>query len=591
LFTGQRDPDVLAEALNLGATFYVHKSGNAERDAAGLQSRVWPAIRQGREESERETTIEFLRQASDMQSKEDLVHFAATFFRKRSGCEALGIRLRSEFDYPYYETFGFSADFIRTERQLCSYDERGRVIRDQTGNVLLDCMCGNVLQGRFDPSLPFFTDKGSFYSNSTTKLLASTSEAERQARTRNRCNGEGYESVALIPLIYGGERIGLLQLNDRRQNMFTAEKIALWERLADYLAMELAKFISIEDLRRTRNELRENQERLRAIIEGSPDLIFVQDSDLRYSWVNNPPLGLSVEEIIGKTDFDLMPRRVAEEITEIKLGVLRTGVENRRMTSIPGKRGMEYFDGAYVPRHDAAGRVDGIIGYFKNVTSMVQAQAALKEASHKLGILTSITRHDINNQLLILSGALDILSIEQPALAENEMLVKSFAAAQRISSMVKFTKVYENIGVLEPEWQDVAELTEKVVRQLEPGDVRVICDVPPGVEVLADALLGKVFLNLMQNSLLHGKHLTAIRVSMSDGADPAIVFEDDGVGIPWERKPDLFVHKPGRDHGLGLFLCREVLDITGIAITENGEPGKGARFVLSVPRNGFRRTV
>jgi signal transduction histidine kinase len=122
--------------------------------------------------------------------------------------------------------------------------------------------------------------------------------------------------------------------------------------------------------------------------------------------------------------------------------------------------------------------------------------------------------------------------------------------------------------------------------------VRVVCDVPADVEILADSLLGKVFLNMMQNSLIHGQNLKTIRVSMiEDGVDPAIVFEDDGVGIPAEKKSELFTHKPGRDHGLGLFLCREVLDITGINITENGEPGKGARFVLEVPRNGFRRAV
>jgi PAS domain S-box-containing protein len=592
LYTGQKDIHVVAEALNVGAAFYVEKSGNVERDLEELREGIVAAIRQGREEKERETTIDFLRQANEKENMADLVHFAVTFFRKRSGCEALGIRLRSDLDFPYYETFGFSADFIRTERNLCAYDENGQVMRDPTGRVLLDCMCGNILQGRFDPSLPFFTRKGSFCSNGTTKLLASTTEADRQARTRNRCNGEGYESVALIPLIYGGERIGLLQLNDRRENMFTAEKIALWERLADYLAMELAKFMSIEDLRRTKNELRENQERLRAIIEGSPDLIFVQDSDLRYTWVMNPPLGLQENEIIGMTDSDLMPKEAAEILTEIKIEVLRTGVEKRRLIAIPGRRGLEHFDGAFVPRHDPRGNVDGVIGYFKNVTAMVQAQDALKSASHKLNILSSITRHDINNQLLILSGNLDIVMTEDPNLAQNPMLKKALAAAERIGSMIRFTKAYESIGVVEPMWQSVNALTKDAAKQVDPGAVRVVCDVPADVEILADSLLGKVFLNMMQNSLIHGQNLTTIRVSViDDGVDPAIVFEDDGVGIPLDKKSGLFTHKPGRDHGLGLFLCREVLDITGINITENGEPGKGARFVLEVPRNGFRRAV
>ena len=60
-----------------------------------------------------------------------------------------------------------------------------------------------MICGRFDPSKPFFTARGSFWTNCTTELLASTTEADRQARTRNRCNGEGYESVALIALVCG----------------------------------------------------------------------------------------------------------------------------------------------------------------------------------------------------------------------------------------------------------------------------------------------------------------------------------------------------------------------------------------------------
>ena len=69
-------------------------------------------------------------------------------------------------------------------------------------------MCGNVLCERFDPALPFFTAKGSFWTNGTSELLATTSEADRQARTRTRTrsNGEGYESVALTAHTMAGDR-------------------------------------------------------------------------------------------------------------------------------------------------------------------------------------------------------------------------------------------------------------------------------------------------------------------------------------------------------------------------------------------------
>ena len=108
----------------------------------------------------------------------------------------------------------------QAEKSLCVKDGKD-ILRDSKGNPVLECMCGNIIQGRFDPKLDFFTKGGSFWSNCTTDLLASTTEEDRQARTRNRCNGEGYESVALIPIKSKGVTVGLLQLNDKEKNKAT----------------------------------------------------------------------------------------------------------------------------------------------------------------------------------------------------------------------------------------------------------------------------------------------------------------------------------------------------------------------------------
>ena len=130
--------------------------------------------------------------------------------------------------FPISRPAAFPPSSSQLENQLCLRDAAGGVVRDSCGNPVLECMCGNILCGRFNPALPFFTPKGSFWTNSTSELLASTSETDRQGRTRNRCNGEGYESVALIALRHGGETIGLLQVNDRAKGRFTPEMITSW---------------------------------------------------------------------------------------------------------------------------------------------------------------------------------------------------------------------------------------------------------------------------------------------------------------------------------------------------------------------------
>jgi PAS domain S-box-containing protein len=249
-----------------------------------------------RAEEERETAVEFLRLVNDSRCTGDLVRAAATFFQERSGCEAVGIRLREGDDYPYYEARGFTHEFVLAENHLCARDEAGQAVLDSNGNPVIDCMCGNVICRRFDPSKPFFTAKGSFWSNCTTELLASTSEADRQARTRNRCNGEGYESVALLPLRLGEESLGLLQLNDKQKGRFSPELITLWERLADYLAVALAKFRADEAL----HESQKHNEFLAHILEVASQPFSVGYPDGRLGLFNH-----AYEELTGYTGDEL----------------------------------------------------------------------------------------------------------------------------------------------------------------------------------------------------------------------------------------------------------------------------------------------
>lgn len=213
-------------------------------------------------ESERKITVKLLSQSSAARDEHELLQGITSVLQRWSGCAAVGIRLRENEDYPYYETQGFDAEFVLAENRLCSTDAQGCPLRDPSGNVILECMCGNIIRGRFDPSLPFFTERGSFWTNSTSELLASTTEAERQGRTRNRCNGAGYESVALIPLQAAGETLGLLQFNDQRKGQFSTARVELLERLAYNIASALAQHKAVQALRTSEENLRREQEML-----------------------------------------------------------------------------------------------------------------------------------------------------------------------------------------------------------------------------------------------------------------------------------------------------------------------------------------
>jgi len=164
-----------------------------------------------------------------------------------SDCQSVGIRLHNNGDYPYYVHDGFPDFFILKENSLCARDDEGNPILDEDGNPLLECMCGNVLKGRFDPKLPYFTEKGSFWTNSTTQLLDSITEKERRDRTRNMCQYSGYESVALIPMRAGNRTFGLIQMNDPRENMFTPKIIENYEFIANRVGSVVLSALEIQE--------------------------------------------------------------------------------------------------------------------------------------------------------------------------------------------------------------------------------------------------------------------------------------------------------------------------------------------------------
>lgn len=237
---------------------------------------------------------------------------------------------------------------------------------------------------------------------------------------------------------------------------------------------------------------------------------------------------------------------------------------------------------------DASGQIF-IVGVIQDITTRKQAEEALKQANKKLNLLSSITRHDIRNQLSVLLGYLEILKEKVPDPSCNNYFNILTTATTRITAMIQFTKEYEQIGVNAPVWQDCRTLVDIAARQATLGQITVKNDLPAGTEVFGDPLIIKVCYNLIDNALRYGGKITTIRFYVQEqGGDHIIVCEDDGEGVVTGQKGHIFDRGFGKNTGLGLALSREILSITGITISETGEPGKGARFELKVPEEMWR---
>ncbi|OPX70672.1 MAG: sensory histidine kinase AtoS [Methanoregulaceae archaeon PtaB.Bin108] len=225
----------------------------------------------------------------------------------------------------------------------------------------------------------------------------------------------------------------------------------------------------------------------------------------------------------------------------------------------------------------------------RDITDRKRAEDALALASKKLDLLSSITRHDILNQVTVLLGYIDILSDESLTPELTEYLHHMDIAARTIQRQIEFTREYRELGVQAPVWLNISELVMEGEAGLPMDDIRLSMN-RTDVEVFGDKLLGKVFYNLIDNALRYGgKQMTTITVTAyEEDHSLVILFADNGAGIPDEDKQKLFKKGFGKNTGLGLFLSREILAITGITITEDGEPGKGARFRMTVPKGSYR---
>ena len=166
--------------------------------------------------------------------------------------------------------------------------------------------------------------------------------------------------------------------------------------------------------------LSKSEEQFRAIAANTPDHILMQDRDLRYLLVVNPQLGLTEKDMLGKTDYDFLSKEDAEKLIKIKIRVLETGKPAHLETSLVSLSGeTEYFNGAYVPRFEAQGRVAGLIGYFRNVTKQKQVEAALRESEARLRLVMDGLGPQMFVGLMDTEGVL--LVANRPALEAAEL--------------------------------------------------------------------------------------------------------------------------------------------------------------------------
>lgn len=328
-----------------------------------------------------------------------------------------------------------------------------------------------------------------------------------------------------------------------------------------------------------------------SVLESMESLVFVIDPDDKYIIYANPTakkyfgenvLGQSCHTIFLKKD-EACPKLCI--IQDIIPGETQTVKELFIQT-------INHHFQIFSKRISWQSGGEKILIVMNDITEQKTLDLMLHQAREKLGILNSITSNEIMNQIFILGGYFEIV---REAQSDEERILyhnKCHESLKKVEELVKYLQAYQGLGQSHPKWQNVNEITIYAFSHLSSRSIAHVVTTG-SLEIYADPLLELGFEQLIRNSIIHGKSVDTITLSASiesKSEDLLLSYTDNGQGIEPENKEKIFNkgYASGQGSGLGLFLVREILSITGIEIHETGVYQEGARFEMKIPKGAYR---
>ncbi len=337
-------------------------------------------------------------------------------------------------------------------------------------------------------------------------------------------------------------------------------------------------------------KLRESEQRYHAVVDKAAEGIILIDCNSRHIVEANP----AFIRLIGYDRKELSGLDVTTVITDEQGNGEAIMAKICANTGYNGEVRIRCRNGTLLDAEIATGVISlkGAIPMVSlvahNITDRKRVAEALGQVNRKMHFLTQITRHDIANSLTV---ALAYNGFMKNVVRDSEAktyLAKQETVLNTINRQIQFTKLYEDIGVEFPAWVSLDKVVRSAMTQFEPG----LFDLSPDnskLQIYADPLFEKVFYNLFENAIRHAGTIKKIHLSNHESGEGLIItVQDDGKGVPRENKEKIFTRGFGSNTGLGLYLSREILDITNITIRETGEDGKGAKFEIIVPKGAYR---
>jgi len=218
---------------------------------------------------------------------------------------------------------------------------------------------------------------------------------------------------------------------------------------------------------------------------------------------------------------------------------------------------------------------------FSNIRLMQElrdSQDRMARLSESLGVANKILRHDIANELLVISSSLDLYKINN----REKDLLRAEASLQRMQNIINQMRELDRFLFSRGDMAatDLRGVIDKVMAGME-----MAYTIEGDGKVLADPALQAIIENLARNAKRHGKaERLTFTIKPADGR-LVLTVKDDGVGIKQEYMSRVFLEGvafgESRGTGLGLYLVMRTMERYGGSITAGNDPRGGARFELT----------